>query len=181
MLRKRHSIKSKILMMSILVLMVSNITLSFFSYEVAKKQLNKKGETILQNAVDSAIQMIHIAQHSVEGGGFTSEEAQEMMKEHLIGELQTDGTRLIDPFMDLGESGYFFILSQEGELLAHPTLEGQDAWNFKDHSKKENLFIQESIEKALDGGGATYYHWFLPNSEEIERKIVYNKLDPEWG
>lgn len=167
--------------MSILVLMVSNITLSFFSYEVAKKQLNKKGETILQNAVDSAIQMIHIAQHSVEGGGFTSEEAQEMMKEHLIGELQTDGTRLIDPFMDLGESGYFFILSQEGELLAHPTLEGQDAWNFKDHSKKENLFIQESIEKALDGGGATYYHWFLPNSEEIERKIVYNKLDPEWG
>lgn len=168
-------------MMSILVLMVSNITLSFFSYEVAKKQLNKKGETILQNAVDSAIQMIHIAQHSVEGGGFTSEEAQEMMKEHLIGELQTDGTRLIDPFMDLGESGYFFILSQEGELLAHPTLEGQDAWNFKDHSKKENLFIQESIEKALDGGGATYYHWFLPNSEEIERKIVYNKLDPEWG
>lgn len=181
MLKQRHSIKSKILIMSTLVLVVSNIAIGILGYMTSKQQLNEKGEIILRNGVESAIQMIDLAKQSVDHGELSLSEAQEMIKEHLIGNIKPDGTRSIDILMDLGENGYFFILDQEGNLIGHPSLEGQNAWNFKDKSKKETLFIQDSIKKGIAGGGFTYYDWLLPNSEDTGRKIVYNKLDPNWG
>lgn len=181
MLKKRHSIKGKILTLSILVLFISNITIGLFSYRVAKNELNGKAETILQNGVNSAMEMIHIAQHSVENGQISMEEAQDLVKERLIGELQASGTRSMDATIDLGENGYFFILNDKGEMLAHPSLEGQDTWELKDKSKEEKLLIQDSINAAKNGGGFTYYDWTLPNGEDIDSKIVYNELDPQWG
>lgn len=181
MLKQRHSIKSKILIMSTLVLVVSNIAIGILGYMTSKQQLNEKGEIILRNGVESAIQMIDLAKQSVDHGELSLSEAQEMIKEHLIGNIKPDGTRSIDILMDLGENGYFFILDQEGNLIGHPSLEGQNAWNFKDKSKNETLFIQDSIKKGIAGGGFTYYDWLLPNSEDTGRKIVYNKLDPNWG
>lgn len=181
MQKQKHSIKSKILIMSTLVLVISNIAIGLLGYTISKRQLNEKGETILENAVQSAIQMIHLAQHSKEDGAYSLEEAQEMVKEHLIGKLNPDGTRSITNFLDLGDHGYFFILNEKGDVLSHPYLEGQNIFNFKDKSKDEKLFIQESIHMAKSGGGFTYYDWELPNSDEIGKKLVYNGLDSEWG
>ena len=181
MVKQMHSIKGKILVMSILVLIISNVSIGLLGYSITRKELNKKGEVILQNAVEAANQLIHVAQHAVEDNAFTLEEAQEMVKEHLIGELQADGTRTIDSTMDLGDNGYLIVLDLEGNMIAHPTLEGQDAWEFRDKSKDETLFIQEGINKAKDGGGFTYYDWFLPNSETTARKIVYNQVNDDWG
>lgn len=181
MKKQRHSIKGKILTITILVLLISNITIGFLGYIIAKNQLNQKAEIILKNGVDAAMQMIHIAQHSVEDGELTLEEAQDLIKEHLIGELKSDGTRSIDNSMDLGDNGYFFIISENGDAIAHPNLEGQNLWELRDKSKKEVLLIQDSINTAKNGGGFTYYDWTLLNGEDIDSKIVYNQLDEEWG
>ena len=181
MLEKRHSISGKIFIITALALIISNISIGVLGYNTAKKELNKQGEEILQNGVKAANHMIHIAQHSVEDGGFTLEEAEDLIKEHLVGELNSDGTRSAAQSLDLGGSSYFFILNEKGDFLAHPYLEGQNAWDFRDQSKKETLFIQESIETALNGGGYTYYDWKFPDSDEVGKKIVYNERDPEWG
>jgi methyl-accepting chemotaxis protein len=181
MIMQRHSIKTKILTITTLVLIISNIAIGFLGYTIAKQQLNEKGEIILQNAVESAIQMIDLAQQNVDNGVFTLEQSQEMVKEYLLGEMRTDGTRPIDSPLDLGENGYFAVYSQDGDEIAHPSLEGQNVWDVKDKSKDEVLLVQDSINKAINGGGFTYYDWLLPHSERIGRKIVYNKLDPNWG
>ena len=176
-----RTIKGKILTISILAILISNISIGALGYLIARDQLDIKGETILYNSVKSALEMIHIAQKGVDEGSFSLKEAQELVKRQLIGELRPDGSRsLVTPF-DLGDNGYFYILNKEGTLIGHHELEGQAAWEFRDKSKKETLFIQESIEKALNGGGYTYYDWFLPNSEATATKVIYNELDPNWG
>jgi len=77
-----------------------------------------------------------------------------------------DGAKHID---DLGENGYFVVYSQAGDEIAHPSLEGQNVWDVKDKSKDEVLLVQDSINKAINGGGFTYYDWLLPHSESIGR------------
>lgn len=181
LLKKRNSIKGKILTISILVLIVSNIAIGLLGYTISKRQLNGKGEIILENAVEAAIQMIDLAQQGVEKGLYTLPEAQEMIKEKLLGKMTAEGTRPIESPLDLGENGYFVVYSQEGDEIAHPSLEGKNVWDVKDKSKDEVLLAQDSIAKAKSGGGFTYYDWFLPHSENIGRKIVYNNLDPNWG
>ena len=181
MLNKIKSVKGKILFLTIIVLLISNISIGIIGYIVSKQQLNEKGEIILQNGVDMAIQMIDLAQKDVEKGKLSLEDSQERVKEYLLGELQSDGTRPNISPLDLGEHGYFVVYGLDGEEIAHPSLEGQNMWDVKDKSKNEILLVQDSIKKAESGGGFTYYDWFLPGSEIIGRKIVYNKLDSNWG
>lgn len=180
-MKSERTIKGKILILSILAILISNFFIGAIGYYVARTELNKKGETILYNSVKSAIDMIHIAQKGVEDGSFTLEEAQNLIKEKLVGKLNDDGTRTLETPLDLGENGYFYILDKNGNMIAHHNLEGQYVWDLRDKSKKEILFIQESIEMALNGGGFTYYDWYLPNSEAIARKVIYNEIDPYWG
>ncbi|MDR7855467.1 cache domain-containing protein [Tissierella sp.] len=175
------SIKNKILLMTTMVLVVSNIAIGLLGYNTSKQQLNEKGEIILQNAVETAIQMIDLAEQGVKKGTFTLDQAQEMVKEYLLGEMKEDGIRPINSPLDLGESGYFVVYSQEGVEIAHPSLEGKNVWDVTDKAGTGVFLVQDSIQKAKDGGGFTYYDWFLPHSENIGKKIVFNKLDPNWG
>lgn len=181
MFKDRHSLKSKILIITILVLVISNVSIGLIGYNISKRQLNEKGEIILQNGVEMAIQMIDLAQKGVENGQFTLEEAQEKVKEYFLGKMQSDGTRPIDSPLDLGEHGYIVVYSQEGVEIAHPKLEGQNVWEVEDKKKNGNHFVQDSIKMAKSGGGFTYYDWFLPDSKDIAKKITYNKLDSNWG
>lgn len=181
MTKFRQSIKGKILLITIGVLVVSNVAIGFLGYSIAREQLNEKGETILQNAVEMSVQMIDLANEEVENGTLSLEEAQENVKAYLLGERLEDGTRPITAPFDLGENGYIVIYSQDGEEIAHPTLEGENVWDVEDKAGNGRLLVQDSIATAINGGGFTYYDWFYPNSEAIGTKIVYNELDPNWG
>ncbi len=169
------------LIILISVILISNGAISIFSYFIAKNQLDIKGKTILENAVNSTIQMIDLAQRSVDEGAYTLGEAQEMVKTYLLGEMDSEGKRPINSPLDLGEHGYIVVYSQEGDEIAHPSLEGQNVWEVVDKSNGKTLLVQDSIKVARDGGGFTYYDWFLPGSENTGTKIVYNKLEPNWG
>ncbi len=181
MLKKRSSIKSKILLITILVLIASNVSIGVLGYSISKSQLNEKGEVILQNAVEMTIQIIDLANKEVKKGTISLEDAQESVKEYLLGVKREDGTRPNESPLNLGENGYIVVYSKDGDEIAHPSLEGKNVWDVEDKAGNGNLLVQESIKKANSGGGFTYYDWFLPNSEDIGTKIVFNKLDSNWG
>jgi methyl-accepting chemotaxis protein len=126
------------------------------------------------------MEMITSLQEYVERGEMSLEEAQESVKSRILGPTQADGTRAINPNIDVGASGYIFVLDEKGVMLASPKIEGQDTWEAK--GPDGSLFTQEIIKKAMNGGGFTYYHW--PSMEDpnvLSEKVTYAEQDPHWG
>lgn len=176
------SIKTKLLIVTIFLLVAPTLFLGITSYRYAKVELDKKGQTILKNAVNSAIELINQKQQEVMAGKISLEEAQEQVKISLIGKKSSDGvTREISTKVDLGKNGYFAIYNKEGYGVAHPLLEGKYVLNETSKGKDKLYFIKDGIEKADNGGGFTYYYWQVPRGDAIGQKIAYTALDPNWG
>ena len=176
------SIKKKLVIVATILLVVPTLFLGIKSYKYAKSELDLKGQIVLQNAVDLAINLIDEKQKQVDRGLITKEEAQEQMKVFLIGEKNKDSNkRELKNTIYLGDKGYFAVYDKEGNEVAHPILEGKNVWNEKSKGKDSLYLVQDCIKKGEQGGGFTYYHWELPGEDTIEEKIAYTKLDPNWG
>lgn len=180
---KNRSFGQKLILFTTGMLFIASIVIGISSYMVARNALIEKGKTILQNGVKSALILIEDMNKKVENDSISLEEAQENIKLYLLGPLNEDGTRQNKTPVDFGEHGYYIIYSQTGVEIMHPTLEGQNVWNFTDKAKRSQPFylVQDKIKKAQHGGGFTEYTWEYPYSEELGRKIVYSELDPNWG
>ncbi|KGX93447.1 methyl-accepting chemotaxis protein [Pontibacillus halophilus JSM 076056 = DSM 19796] len=175
----RKSIRAKLISISLLLLCVPSLVIGLIGYATAQDSLDELGRTTLKNGVEMAIQTIDTLQEDVSTGALDQESAQERMKELLIGPLKADGTRDIESPVDLGENGYFMVYNTEGQEIAHPSLENENVWDVTD--KDGQLFVQNQIKTAQDGGGFTTYSWTFPNSENVGEKITYNQYDKEWG
>ncbi|WP_310739835.1 methyl-accepting chemotaxis protein [Oceanobacillus alkalisoli] len=91
----------------------------------------------------------------------------------------TDGTRSINANIDLGENGYIFANTSDGLSVANPANEGDNSWELVD--SEGSKFVQEYIDKGMNGGGFTFYEYPLPNNEnQIAEKVVYSSYFPEW-
>ncbi|MFC7060922.1 methyl-accepting chemotaxis protein [Halobacillus seohaensis] len=176
----KESIRGKIFLVSLILLAVPAIVIGLIGYQSSKASLDELGKTNLKNSVESALNMIEIANQNVEDGSMSLDEAQESVKVQLLGELNEDGTRPINPNIDLGENGYYFVLDEEGTELAHPLLEGENIWDSQDSNGV--MVAQELIEKGTNGGGFTYFEWPLPNDSNTEApKVSYSAQDSDWG
>lgn len=175
----KQSIKGKLLIFSFLLFLVPSLIIGIVSYYQAKNSMDELGETIIKNSVESSLQLIESVNQEVENGTLTLEEAQEQVKSTLIGEMGADGTRKIAYPGDLGENGYIYILGHDGTLLGHPTREGDNLWNDQDSSGQ--YFIREVKDRAIEGGGFTYYEFELPGQDTVAPKLIYSKLDPNWN
>ncbi|MBU5331180.1 methyl-accepting chemotaxis protein [Anaerocolumna aminovalerica] len=178
---KEKSIGIKLITVTTILLVIPLLIAGIFSYQIAKSELDKKGQVILKNGVKQALEVIDLKQKEVEKGHLTLEEAQEQVKTYLIGEMGSDGKRPITNDLDLGENGYFIVYDETGTEVAHPTLEGKNVWETKDLGGNEYLFVQDQIKVAQNGGGFVYYTWNLPNSERLGPKITYQEKDPNWN
>jgi methyl-accepting chemotaxis protein len=178
---KEKSIGIKLITVTTILLVIPLLIAGIFSYQIAKSELDKKGQVILKNGVKQALEVIDLKQKEVEKGHLTLEEAQEQVKTYLIGEMGSDGKRPITNNLDLGENGYFIVYDETGTEVAHPTLEGKNVWETKDLGGNEYLFVQDQIKVAQNGGGFVYYTWNLPNSERLGPKITYQEKDPNWN
>ncbi|MEC0089265.1 methyl-accepting chemotaxis protein [Paenibacillus macquariensis] len=182
----RLTIRKKLLMMSLTLLILPIVVLGAVSYQISVKETNALIESKLSSSVNLALALIENMEKSVQLGQLTELEAQEQVRTLLLGAKDADGTRPINKSIDLGTNGYFFILDNKGKLLAHPKLEGDNIWDKQ--TSNGTYYIQDLIKAALDGGGATYYKWPLPKSENSSNneegealKISYAKLSPSWG
>ncbi|WP_313128134.1 methyl-accepting chemotaxis protein [Anaerocolumna sp.] len=178
---KGKSIGIKLITVTTILLIIPLLIAGIFSYQIAKSELDKKGQIILKNGVKQALEVIDLKQKEVEKGHLTLEEAQEQVKTYLIGKMGSDGKRPITNNLDLGENGYFIVYDEAGTEVAHPTLEGKNVWETKDLGSNGYLFVQDQIKVAQNGGGFVYYTWNLPNSERLGPKITYQEKDPNWN
>lgn len=175
-----NSIKSKLILVSVMLLLTPLAVLGIFSYQKSENSLNDLGATNLKNSVEMTIGMIEALNAEVEMGKLSLDEAQERVKILVLGEKQADGTRPINTNIDLGENGYIFILDDEGNQIAHPKLEGQNSWDSEDPNGIKST--QEIIKQAQNGGGLTYFDWPLPGNEnQIKPKVSYSQKDSNWG
>lgn len=177
----KNNIYNKLLIVSLLLLIIPSLVIGFQGYRSAKNELNHKGKVILKNSVNQTMQLIESKQGEVQNGSLSITQAQEDVKEYILGKKKEDGTRPINKDIDLGENGYILIYDLEGNEVAHPSLEGENVWDVEDKSGNGFLLVQDQINKAQNGGGFTEYEWTLPNSENMSEKISYSQLEENWG
>jgi methyl-accepting chemotaxis protein len=174
------TIRTKLILVTELLLIIPVLVLGLISYQVGKQELEDSGKILLKNSVEMTLNVIEQNQTLVDEGKLTIEEAQEKVREYMLGKKEADGTRPINKNLSLGKSGYLLAYTQEGIEAAHPSLEGQSVLDVQD-KKDGSYFVKEQIRIGNDGGGYLTYWWTLPNSDEISNKITYQKTDPHWG
>ncbi|RUL53609.1 MULTISPECIES: methyl-accepting chemotaxis protein [Lysinibacillus] len=175
----KRSIQGKLFTFSFLLVLVPSLIIGAVSYFEAKNSMDDLGEQVIKNSVESALQLIESTNHEVENGTLELEEAQEQVKAALIGEMNAEGKRELSYPGDLGENGYIYILGHDGTLLGHPTREGDNLWDSQDGSGQ--YFIREVKDRAIEGGGFTYYEFELPGQTVVAPKLIFSKLDPNWN
>lgn len=177
---KFRTLKPKLVIMCLALLILPSLIIGLYSHKLAKESLDTSGQIGLQNQVRMTIRTIEILDKQVHAGTLKLEDAQEAVRQYVLGEKTADGKREINNQIDVGENGYMFIYDQEGALIAHPTVEGKNLWDTK--SPDGVYLAREFIAQANNGGGFTFYQWALPNNpEETPAKIAYSELDPYWG
>lgn len=173
-------LRTKLITISLLLLTLPSLIIGLVGYYESKQQLNSFGEVGLRNSVRFTISMIEMLDNEVKNGNLSIEDAQEKVKQMMLGRKDAKGIRPINKRFDLGENGYLSAFSKDGIQLVHPKLEGKNVYDLVDKDNKP--FVKELIQKGLNGGGFTTYYWSLPNDETtIAPKIVYTELDPRWG
>lgn len=172
------TIRKKLLLFCLSLLLIPTLILSINSYTAAKSETDALIRKNLENSVTLMVENMKAYQGMVAGGQLTLEDAQDDMKAAMLGDRNGDGTRPINRKIDLGENGYYYVISDKGDLLAHPKLEGENLWESK--TSDGYYYIQDVIKQGINGGGYTYYDWPLPNSDKEALKITYALQMPEW-
>lgn len=166
--------------MTVLILIIPLLVLGFISYNKSKTSLDDLGAINLANSAEMTIQMIDLLNEEVKKGTLTLDEAQEKVKIAILGEKDAEGNRPINKNFNLGENGYLFIVDENGQMAAHPYIEGENMLEAEDHNGVR--YVQEMITAGNNGGDFTYYEFPLPDNEnQIEPKITYSIKDPHWG
>lgn len=178
---KLYSIKTKLIVTIVVLMLLTNLTIGLLSYYTAKSQLDASGKIILTNGVSMVKEAIHLQQEEVMRGNKTLDEAQEAIKQLILGPKDKHNHRPLNRKIDLGENGYFFIMNGQADELAHPSIEGQNTWDTKDMSGQDIYVARDIIEKAQrNGGGFTYYSWQYPYTDRIAPKVSYAEMDDHW-
>ncbi|WP_078428223.1 methyl-accepting chemotaxis protein [Alkalihalobacterium alkalinitrilicum] len=174
------TIQKKLFFIILLLLAVPSLIIGIVGFNSAKSSLNQLSGTMLENSTKQVVHMISALNNEVDKGTLSLEEAQETVKTFILGERMADGTRPVNTNIDLGEYGYIFVIDNQGNVQTHPSLEGDNAWEFQ--ASDGSYFVQEFINVAESGGGFVYYDFPHPsNPDRNETKIGYSEIDPYWG
>jgi methyl-accepting chemotaxis protein len=176
----RLTIRRKLLLITLALLVLPTVAVGTISYEQAAKVGDQLIQNNLRNSVQMAVALTKSFDEAVKKGTMTQDEAQEKVKQLLLGPKSQDGSRPVNKDIDMGANGYFFVMNEKGDLVAHPSLEGQ---NIIDKKTSEGFYyIKDLIAQGKKpGGGYTLYSWPLPNSTKEAAKIAYAMESPDWG
>ncbi len=177
----RFTLRLKLIIITSVLLIIPLSVAIITGYFVSKGELDDKGKVILKNSVHQAMLMIEDKKKAVEAGYISAEDAQESVKQYLLGEKDSEGKRPINKNINLGDNGYFFVYDEKGLEVAHPSLEGQNVWETKDKGGSGVYIVQKQIKTAMSGGGYVTYTWTLPGSDTLGKKITYQEYDKDWG
>lgn len=174
------NLRTQLVIMSLCLLIIPRLVIGLVNYKSAKTSLDTIGATNLKNYVRTTIESIRTLQGLVDKGLLTKEQAQEMVKQEMLGQKSPDGKRPIKKTIDLGVNGYPFVLDQQALMLAHPNSEGKNMWDSLDSDG--NQIGKALIDAAKSGNGFAYYNYPLPGDpNKSAPKISYVEIDPYWG
>ncbi|NLL73594.1 MAG: HAMP domain-containing protein [Clostridiales bacterium] len=196
-----NSINKKIGLLVVTIIVVSLLGISVLNYSISKKELVRSNNIILKNAIEFTMVEINRNYDYTENGGWLTEEEAQINSLTSIGMLTSgdldqvsaatsDGDANVDGSssatensfhgrhaIDLGESGYFFIVNSEGDVIYHPFLK-DNIYELK--SKEGQKVIQDIIKAAKSGGGLLNYSLEDGVSDINGSQTVYSKYFPYW-
>jgi methyl-accepting chemotaxis protein len=173
------SLRSKLILLCLCLLLIPTIGLGVGTYIISKGELEKSGEAQIKSNVKMVMGMIHLANEEVENGTLTLEEAQESLRTELLGEKDADGKRSVNKNYTVGETGYAFAVNEEQTSVMNPTNEGS---SIKDVKLDDGTMMgSKFLEKANSGGGFVSYMWENPATGKKEIKATYLEMDEHWG
>jgi two-component system NarL family sensor kinase len=170
------SLKTKILLLTILPLVLVAGAIALINTNQARILSNQEIETFEQNLLISKKQAlenyISLALTSID---------------HIISDLSLDEQTAREEVKHIlnrltyGDDGYFFVYDQQGTNLVHPILSdivGQNLYDMQDSN--DNYVIRNLLQIAAEGGGFYGYYWNKPSSNIEEAKISYVVQLPRW-
>ncbi|MFK2825516.1 methyl-accepting chemotaxis protein [Bacillus sp. B190/17] len=172
------SLRSKFIILCLLLLVIPALVIGTGACQVSKKQLDESGKEQLENSVKMVIGMINLLNAEVEAGHMTLEEAQESLRRELLGKKDSENQRTIKNEYTVKDSGYIWAIDEEAVTVMHPTNEGQD---FPDIKTEDGAMAADELVKTSKKGGYVSYQWENPATDKVETKISYAEVDPHWG
>ena len=196
---KLNGINKKIIVLVSLIITVSLLGLSGLNYMISKNELSRSNQIILKNAIESTmVEINRNYRYTVGEEKWMTEETAKSASLASIGDLMdgnidgVSGATAPEPdatssatansiyaehTLDLGESGYFFIVDSQGNIISHPFLEG-NIYELKSHDGR--FIVQELIALAKTGGGTINYALEEDLSLVNDSKTVYTQYFPHW-
>lgn len=197
--QKFVSIRKKIYLLISFTIITSLLGISVLNYVISKRELNRSNQIILKNAIESVMVEINKNyRYTQDESKWMTEEEAKMYSLASIGDLTdasedgvshaTSGDNDINSSatinsvyaqhtIDLGESGYFFIIDSKGNIISHPFLKD----NIYDLKSNDGRYITHVIiEVAKSGGGTVQYALDEDVSLITDSKLVYAKYFPYW-
>ncbi|XRD24875.1 hypothetical protein AABM34_22965 [Lysinibacillus fusiformis] len=92
-MRFLRSIQGKLVVISLALLIIPSLIIGVVSYSKAKNGMEDIGEQVIYNSVQSALQIIELANESVEKGDIPLDVAQERVREAFLGPKDSEGKR----------------------------------------------------------------------------------------
>lgn len=198
-LLKMNGIGKKIILFVSLIIITSLLGISILNYMISKNELSRSNQIILKNAIEATmVEINRNYRYTIGKNQWMSEEDAKIASLASIGDLtsghidgisgateaEVDATSsatansvYAEHAIDLGESGYFFIVDSKGNIISHPFLED----NIYDLQSSDGRYIiQEIIAVAKSGGGVTNYALDKGISLITDSKTVYSKYFPHW-
>ncbi|GGK75537.1 cache domain-containing protein [Amphritea balenae] len=163
------SLKTKMLLLSIIPLIVVTVAITLISLSQARQLSEQEIQTFEENLLRSKRQEL---QHYV-GLAMTS-------IAHVVAgaepgdKIAEAEVRRILHSLTYGDDGYFFVYDAQGINLVHPIqpeLVGQNLSGLQDRNGK--YVIRDLLDLAQEGGGFYRYIWRKPSKGDLEDKLSY--------
>ncbi len=197
---KMDGINKKICIMVSLIIVISLSGLTILNYVISKNELNRSNKLILSNAVNMVLAEVERGYTDSKDteNSLTEEWAKEnalsfikqlhgLSKDAVTGATEQDtdsvsgateeASDMITHTIDLGESGYFYIINSQGDIIFHPFL----TENLYELQSVDGRYIIQDIIGSTKQEG-TYVNYALKEDVSLitESKTVYADSFEEW-
>ena len=171
------SLKTKVLLLSIVPLILVTVAITFISlnqaHSLSEQEISTFEENLLRSKRQELEHYVEMAsnaiEHVVRGSSPGDEQAEAEIK-RILNELT------------YGDDGYFFVYDPTGVNLVHPIqpeLVGQDLIELQDSNGK--YVIRDLLEIAEKGGGFYRYLWRKPSKGDLEDKLSFVVQIPKYN
>lgn len=173
------SIKKKLIILCLTILIIPTIIIGISTHSIAQQQLDEAGIEHLKKSSKMVIGMIDLLDKQVQAGKLSLAEAQEMLREEILGEQSDNNKRSFNKEYTIGDTGYIWAIDREGILVMEAT--GNEGSNLHDTKTEDGLNLGKTLLKAAEKGEAITYQTKDPKTNKQVENLVYVEKDPNWG